>query len=197
MSTNSNVPLIHLPTFNSLYHKSSDYFTSKSYVNDALNVSLYIPFTHSPRISCSIDKNYHERQTSLKNIKQMIFNNQFKVNRRCTCPKQHIKPKRKKSIPMKKLPINPRKHFLVKKHQPTPSISSYRTPPTNIKKIPIKAPFNITSHTRFGKSMLALHFQKYGFTSPIKTSKKDQFLHLLKLNKSKNNHMYISDHQSL
>jgi len=73
------------------------------------------------------------------------------------------------------------KRILPKKHQPNPSISSSLLP-TNIK-IQIDTP----SHTRFGKSMLALYFQKYRFISPIDNNKKDEFLRLLKAFRSKQN----------
>jgi hypothetical protein len=35
---------------------------------------------------------------------------------------------------------------------------------------------NITSHTRFGKSILVLYFQKYHFISPIDNKRKVEFL---------------------
>jgi hypothetical protein len=112
---------------------------------------------------------------------------------RCTTKQTHIDNKSRKkenSTHSKKLNINPQRPYLPKKSQHTfnnplinPNSFHFSTPllPPSTQNT-TNSPLNIISHTRFGKSMMALYFQKYRFISPIANpNKKEQFL---KLNQS-------------
>jgi hypothetical protein len=145
---------------------------------------MHLMYHH--RIPCSIDNHYNDQQINLKRMKQIIFSNHIKFNQKYHYTKQHThfdnKWRKNKSIPIKKFHKISQRRFLPKTHQSTlinPSINSISSQNTNIRNH-INVPINIISHTHFGKSMLALYFQKYRFISPINNNKKDQFLQFLK-----------------
>ncbi|UJR36028.1 hypothetical protein I4U23_028767 [Adineta vaga] len=192
-----NVPLIDLPYFYASNpwslnrdYKLSKYFASKSYLIDALNVSLQNPRTAITyrHVPCTLDRNSYDQQINFKRMNQLIFNAHFKLSQNNQdCTKQNIhsyhQSKKPKLIPIKKHSNMSPKRSLSKKHPSTVIYSSLSSPSvpeavTSVKS-QIHSSLNITSHTRFGKSMLVLYFQKHRFISPIQNNKQDQFLRLL------------------
>lgn len=187
----SNVPIVDLSclqrdkTWSFIpNYSSTDYLTSNEYLIDAIDVSLTIPITYQPRVICGND----QRENHFQRMKQIIFNPSMKSRSKHPC-KSPVKPSIQKS---KEKPCIPRKQ-----PQRTPSIRCEYITPERKTIIPspnftreTKTSFQpttrdssvyITSHTRFGRGVLALYFQKQRFISPIENKKKEQFLRLLKV----------------
>ncbi|CAF0832559.1 unnamed protein product [Adineta ricciae] len=188
-----NVPLIDLPRFrdsiiwswNKQYNLPS-YFTSKSYMIDALNISSRTPKSIYHHRSCAIYRDSSDHEVNVKRMNRLIFNKHFQVfdNHR-RCKKQYIhkidQRRQQHSIPIiHQHSSAPPKHVPTINHIHTSVASPVtRLLPTLPAKSHFPSPIDIASHTRFGKSILALYFQKHRFISPNVNNKKDQFLWLL------------------
>ena len=101
-----NIPLLDLTRLSRSKSSSlinnpelSDYFTSKSYLIDAIYISSRIPIIHQYHISCSIENKSNNAEINVKRMKQMIFGKPIKINPKypCKSSQTRYKPKPKKN----------------------------------------------------------------------------------------------------
>ena len=168
MMFRSNVPIVDLSCLRRRKswsfipnHQSTDYYTSNEYLIDAIDVSLVIPITYQPRSICGDDR----RENNFRRMKQMILSpviRRCKEKPSCTWKKhQHASSIRCETV------------LIIRSPSVIPQIKTTRRPTRDASRY-------ITSHTRFGRGVLALYFQKHRFISPIENEKNEQFLCLLK-----------------
>ena len=153
---------------------------------DALNISSRSPESIYHRRSCAIYHESSDREVNIKRMNRLVFNKHFQVfdtHRRREKQYIHKIHQRRQqhsifaihqhsSAPPKHVPTINHIHTLVS--SPVTKLS-----PTLPAKNHSSSPVDIVSHTRFGRSILALYFQKHRFVSPNANSKKEQFLRLL------------------